>query len=111
MRLSLKYITVRSLHHEVPLEKEMATLFNILALENPMDRGDWQTTVHEVVNNWIRLSMHEEYLCSIRSITSLQIEGETMEMVTKFLFLGSKITAHDDCRHEIKRHLLLGKKL
>ena len=89
----------------------MATLFNILALENPMDRGDWQTTVHEVVNNWIRLSMHEEYLCSIRSITSLQIEGETMEMVTKFLFLGSKITAHDDCRHEIKRHLLLGKKL
>ena len=43
-------------------------------------------------------------------ITSLQIEGETMETVTDFLFLGSKITLDDDCSHEIKRHLFLGRK-
>ena len=43
-------------------------------------------------------------------ITSWQIDGETMETVTDFIFLGSKITAHGDCSHEIKRHLLLGRK-
>ena len=44
------------------------------------------------------------------SITSCQIDGETMETVTDFIFLGSKITADSDCSHEIKRHLLLGRK-
>ena len=41
-------------------------------------------------------------------ITSWQIDGKTMETVTDFIFLGSKITADGDCCHEIKRHLLLG---
>ena len=44
------------------------------------------------------------------SITSWQIDGETMEAVTDFIFLGSKITADDDCSHEVKRHLCLGGK-
>ena len=43
-------------------------------------------------------------------ITSWQIEGETMERVTDFIFLGSKITEDGDCSHKIKRHLLLGRK-
>ena len=43
-------------------------------------------------------------------ITSWQIEGEKVEAMTDFLFLGSKITADGDCSHEIRRHLLLGKK-
>ena len=43
-------------------------------------------------------------------ITSWQIDGETMETVTDFIFLGSKITADGDCSHEIKRHLFLGRK-
>ena len=43
-------------------------------------------------------------------ITSCQIDGETMETVADFIFLGSKITADGDCNHEIKRHLLLGRK-
>ena len=43
-------------------------------------------------------------------ITSWQIDGETMEKLTHFIFLGSKITADGDCSHEIKGHLLLGKK-
>ena len=43
-------------------------------------------------------------------ISSLQIDGETMEIVTDFIFLGSKITADRDCNHEIKRCLLIGRK-
>ena len=43
-------------------------------------------------------------------IASWQIDGETRETVTNFIFLGSKITADGDCSHEIKRHLLLGRK-
>ena len=45
------------------------------------------------------------------SITSWQIEGETVETVSDFIFLGSKITADSDCNHEIKRNLLLGRKI
>ena len=44
-------------------------------------------------------------------ITSWQIDGETMETVTDFAFLGSKITADGYCSHEVKRHLLLGRKV
>ena len=44
------------------------------------------------------------------SITSWQIDGETVETMTDFIFLGSKVTADGDCNHEIKRHLLLGRK-
>ena len=44
-------------------------------------------------------------------ITSWQTDGETMEIVTDFIFLGSKITADGDCSHEIKRHFLLGRKV
>ena len=44
-------------------------------------------------------------------MTSWQIDGETMETVTDFIFLGSKITADGGCSHEIKRHLLLGRKV
>ena len=43
-------------------------------------------------------------------ITSWQIDGETMETVIDFIFLGSKITAVGDCSHEVKRHLFLGRK-
>ena len=43
-------------------------------------------------------------------ITSWQIDGETMETMTDFIFLGSKVTAGGDCSYEIKRHLLLGRK-
>ena len=44
-------------------------------------------------------------------ITSWQIDGETMETVADFIFLGSKIMAEGDCSHEIKRHLVLGRKV
>ena len=47
----------------------------------------------------------------LKNYTIIQIDGETVETVADFIFLGSKITADGDCSHEIKRHLLLGRKV
>ena len=58
----------------------------------------------------LKLSIQKSKIMASGSITSWQIYGETMETVTDFIFLGSKIPAHGDCSHEIKRHLLLGRK-
>ena len=59
----------------------------------------------------LNLSLQKMKIMTSGPITSWQIDGETMETATDFIFLGSKITADDDCSHEIKRHLLLGSKL
>ena len=58
----------------------------------------------------LKLNIQKTKIMASDHITSWQIDGETMETVTKFIFLGSKITAGGDCSHEIKRHLLLGRK-
>ena len=58
----------------------------------------------------LKLSIQKTKMVASSPITSWQIDGETMETVTDFIFLGSKITADDDYGHEIKRHLLLGRK-
>ena len=58
----------------------------------------------------LKLNIHKTKIMASSPITSWQIDGETMETVTDFIFLGSKITANGDCSHEIKRHLLLGRK-
>ena len=54
--------------------------------------------------------MQKTRIIACSSITSLQIDGETMETVRDFIFLGSKIIADGDCSHEIKRRLILGRK-
>ena len=59
----------------------------------------------------LKLNIQKTKIMVSSSITSWQIDGETMETVMDFIFLGSKITAHCDCIHEIKRCLLLGRKL
>ena len=58
----------------------------------------------------LKLNIQKPKIMASGPITSWQIEGETMEPVTGFIFLGSKITADGDCSHEIKRRLLLGRK-
>ena len=58
----------------------------------------------------LKLNIQKTKIMASGPITSQQIDGETMETVTNFIFLGSKITADDDCSHEIKRHLLPGRK-
>ena len=58
----------------------------------------------------LKLSIQKTKIMASNLITSWQIDGETMETVRDFIFLGSKITADGDCSHEIKRRLLLGRK-
>ena len=58
----------------------------------------------------LKLNIQETKIMLSSPITSWEIDGETMETVTDFIFLGSKITVDGDCSHEIKRRLLLGRK-
>ena len=58
----------------------------------------------------LKLNIQKTKIMASGPTTSWQIDGETMEIVIDFLFLGSKITADGDCSHETKRHLLLGRK-
>ena len=59
----------------------------------------------------LKLNIQKKKIVASGPITSWQIDGETVETVADFIFLGSKITADGDCSHEIKRHLLLGRKV
>ena len=58
----------------------------------------------------LKLNIQKTKIMASSPITSWKIDGETVETVTDFIFLGSKITTDGDCSHEIKRHLLLGRK-
>ena len=73
--------------------------------KKPLDeseRGKWKS--------WLKAQHQKTKIIASSLITSWQIDGETMETVTGFMFLGSKITADSDCSHKIKRCLLLGRK-
>ena len=59
----------------------------------------------------LKLNIQKTKIMAYGPITSWQIDGEAMETVRDFIFLGSKITAGGNCGHEIKRHLLLGRKV
>ena len=64
----------------------------------------------ESENVHLKVIIQKAKIMAFSAIASWQIDGETMETVSDFIFLGSKITADGDCSHEIKRHLLLGRK-
>ena len=64
----------------------------------------------ESENVGLKFNIQKTKIMASSPIVSWQLDGETMETVTDFIFLGSKITVGDDCSHEIKRHLLLGRK-
>ena len=59
----------------------------------------------------LKLNIQKTKIMASGPITSWEIDGETVKTVADFIFLGSKITADGDCSHEIKRHLLLGRKV
>ena len=59
----------------------------------------------------LKLNIQKTNIMASGPITSWEIDGETVETVSDFIFLGTKITADGDCSHEIKRHLLLGRKV
>ena len=65
----------------------------------------------EMGKAYLKLNIQKTKIMASRAITSWKIDGETMDTVTDFIFLGYKITADGNCSCEIKRQLLLGKKL
>ena len=65
----------------------------------------------ESENVGLKLNIQKTKIMACGPITSWEIDGDTVETVTNFIFLGSKITADGDCNHEIKRQLLLGRKV
>ena len=65
----------------------------------------------EIEKVGLKVNIKETKIMASGPITSWQIDRETVKTVSDFIFLGPKITADDDCSHEIKRHLLLGKKV
>ena len=68
-----------------------------------IERGEWKVG--------LKLNIQKTKIMASGPITSWQIDGETVETVADFIFLGSKITADGDCSHEIERRLLLGRKV
>ena len=64
----------------------------------------------ESENVGLKLNIQKAKIMASSPISSWQIDGETMEIVTDFIFLGSKVTGDGDCSHEIKRRLLLGRR-
>ena len=73
-------------------------------------RASWWWWKRSVKKIGLKLSIQKTKIMASGPITLWQIDGETMEIVTDFIFLGSKITADGDCSHGIKRRLLLGRK-
>ena len=70
----------------------------------------WMKVKDESEKVALKLNIQKTKIMACGPITSRQIDGETMETVSDFIFWGSRITADGDCSHEIKRHLLLGRK-
>ena len=92
-----------------PEKKKKTTFFKIPFIWH--SRKDKPKVKEESENVGLKLNIQKTKIMATGPITSLQIDGETMETVADFIFLGSKITADGDCSHEIKRHLLLGRKV
>ena len=71
----------------------------------------WMKVTEESENVGLKLNIQKMKIMASGPTTSWEIDGETVETVSNLIFLGSKITADGDCSHEIKRHLLLGRKV
>ena len=71
----------------------------------------WMKVKEESEKTGLKLNIQKTKIMSSGPITSWQIDGQTMETVDDFIFLGAKITADGDCSHEIKRYLLIGRKV
>ena len=97
---------------KVKSEGEVSQL--CLTLHDPMDYSPPGSSVHGIfqarVLKWVAMNIQKTKIMASGPITSWEIDGETVETVSDFISGGFKITAESDCSHEIKRHLLLGRK-
>ena len=79
--------------------------------ENKELKSLWMKVKEESEKVGLKLNMQKTKIMASGPVTSWEIDGETVETMSDFIFLGSKITADGDCSHEIKRCLLLGRKV
>ena len=96
---------------ELILPGEISTSDTTLMEESEEElKSLWMRVKEESEKAGLKLNIQKTKIMASSPITSWQIDGETMETVTDLILGGSKITADGDCSHEIKRHLLLGRK-
>ena len=101
---------------ESRLPGEISTTSDMQMIPTPMAESEEELRIllmkakEESEKTGLKLNIQKMKIMISNPITSWQIDGETMETLTDFLFLGSEITVDSDCSNEIKRHLLLGKK-
>ena len=102
---------LESIHHSPPFSNEDTEVQRShllaqghMATKEPLDKGEREKKAD------LKLSIHKTRITTFSPITSWQIDSETMDIVTDFIFLGSKITIDGDCSLEIKRRLLFGRK-
>ena len=94
----------------MPTNSDMQMMLSTLMAESEEELKSFLMRVKEESERAGLKLIKKAKIMAFRPITSWQIEGEKVEVVTNFLFLGSKITGSGDCSHEIRRHLLLGRK-
>ena len=99
MKIARRHINLRYADYTILMAESEEELKNLL-----------MRVKEESEKYGLKLNVQKIKVMASNPITSWQINGETMEIVTDFIFLGSKITADGDCSHEIKRRLLLGRK-
>ena len=94
---------------EIPTTSEMQMILTLMAEREEL-KSLLMREKEDSEKAGLKLNIQKTKIMASGPITSWQIDGETMETMRDFIFLGSKITADDDCSHEIKRRLLLGRK-
>ena len=103
---NLRYADTTTLMAES--EEELKSL--LMKVKEESEKAGWKLNIKKSKIKKKKEKEKKSKIIASGPITSWQIDGETMEIVTDFVFLGSKITADGDCSHEIKRHLLLWEK-
>ena len=96
---------------EIPITSDMQMLTTLMAESEEELKSLLMKVKEESEKFGLKLNIQKTKIMASGPITLWQIDGETVETVTDFIFLGSKITAAGDCSHEVKRHLLLGRKV
>ena len=96
---------------EISITSDMQTTPHLMAKSEEELKSLLMKVKEESEKVGLKLNIQKTKIMASGPITSWQINGETMETVSDFIFLGSKITADGDCSHEIKRCLLLGRKV
>ena len=100
-----------SKHWENFLENKILKFNNTVTLNYSGILFQYFSYLEESEKIGLKLNIQKTKIMASDPITSWEIDGETVETVSHFIFLGSKITSYGDCSHEIKRHLLLGRKV